>query len=231
MVSEQCLRASLRCPAATRAACLSAVSAARALPACTRDDYCTRAASPRKLPTRARAACPPAPPACERRLPASCLPAHPLPACWRCLPASATCAHALPSCAAKRASPLPARVLPARERPYLHVLLLLLRSPIAAAAAATATTTSTGTTAAAAASLATMATISVLSFEAEGRPISFDVWLDNLQLFLHSTARDGVSLICPDPPSPQLLQPTAPISQSGSHVTLLPALLSAITSR
>ncbi|CAI7760756.1 unnamed protein product [Closterium sp. NIES-54] len=172
MVSEQCLRASLRCPAATRAACLSAVPAARALPACTRDDYCTRAASPRKLPTRARAACPPAPPAWERRLPASCLPAHPLPARWRCLPASATCAHALPSCAAKRASPLPARVLPARERPYLHALLLLLRSPIAAAAA-TATTTSTGTTAAAA-SPATMATISVLSFDAEGRPISFD---------------------------------------------------------
>ncbi|CAI7895099.1 unnamed protein product [Closterium sp. NIES-54] len=39
-----------------------------------------------------------------------------------------------------------------------------------------------------------MATLSVLSFNAEGRPIQFDAWLDDLQLYLLSDSRDGVSL-------------------------------------
>ncbi|CAI7885744.1 unnamed protein product [Closterium sp. NIES-54] len=39
-----------------------------------------------------------------------------------------------------------------------------------------------------------MATLSVLSFDAEGRPIQFDAWLDDLQLYLLSDSRDGVSL-------------------------------------
>ncbi|CAI7828586.1 unnamed protein product [Closterium sp. NIES-53] len=39
-----------------------------------------------------------------------------------------------------------------------------------------------------------MATLSVLTFDPEGRPIQFDTWLDDLQLYLLSDSRDGVSL-------------------------------------
>ncbi|CAI7761999.1 unnamed protein product [Closterium sp. NIES-53] len=39
-----------------------------------------------------------------------------------------------------------------------------------------------------------MATLSVLSFDPKGRPIQFDAWLDDLQLYLLSDSRDGVSL-------------------------------------
>ncbi|CAI7773171.1 unnamed protein product, partial [Closterium sp. NIES-54] len=62
-----------------------------------------------------------------------------------------------------------------------------------AAAIATAAATPTPTTAATT-STATMANFSVLTFDAEGRAISFDVWLDDLQLYLQSEARDGNSL-------------------------------------
>ncbi|CAI7847820.1 unnamed protein product [Closterium sp. NIES-54] len=39
-----------------------------------------------------------------------------------------------------------------------------------------------------------MATLSILTFDPEGRPIQFDTWLDDLQLYLQSDPRDGVSL-------------------------------------
>ncbi|CAI7901008.1 unnamed protein product [Closterium sp. NIES-53] len=39
-----------------------------------------------------------------------------------------------------------------------------------------------------------MATLSVLAFDHEGRPIQFDTWLDDLQLYLLSDSRDSVSL-------------------------------------
>ncbi|CAI6006680.1 unnamed protein product [Closterium sp. NIES-65] len=39
-----------------------------------------------------------------------------------------------------------------------------------------------------------MATPSVLAFDAEGRAIDFDVWVDNLQLFLQCDRADGLSL-------------------------------------
>ncbi|CAI6011373.1 unnamed protein product [Closterium sp. NIES-65] len=39
-----------------------------------------------------------------------------------------------------------------------------------------------------------MATPSVLAFDAEGRAIDFDVWVDDLQLFLQSDRADGLSL-------------------------------------
>ncbi|CAI5982487.1 unnamed protein product [Closterium sp. NIES-64] len=39
-----------------------------------------------------------------------------------------------------------------------------------------------------------MATPSVLAFDAEGRAIDFDVWVDDLQLFLHCDRADGLSL-------------------------------------
>ncbi|CAI7886516.1 unnamed protein product [Closterium sp. NIES-53] len=42
--------------------------------------------------------------------------------------------------------------------------------------------------------LPAMATLSVLTFDPEGRPIQFDTWLDDLQLYLLSDSRDGVSL-------------------------------------
>ncbi|CAI7894382.1 unnamed protein product [Closterium sp. NIES-53] len=39
-----------------------------------------------------------------------------------------------------------------------------------------------------------MASHTVLSFDAEGRAVDFDVWVDDLQLFLQCDSRDGVSL-------------------------------------
>ncbi|CAI7850213.1 unnamed protein product, partial [Closterium sp. NIES-54] len=53
-------------------------------------------------------------------------------------------------------------------------------------------TASTATPATAA--TAAMASPTVLTFDAEGQAIDFDVWVDNLQLFLQCDSRDGVSL-------------------------------------
>ncbi|CAI7868040.1 unnamed protein product [Closterium sp. NIES-53] len=39
-----------------------------------------------------------------------------------------------------------------------------------------------------------MASLSVLTFDHEGRPIQFDTWLDDIQLYLLSDSRDSVSL-------------------------------------
>ncbi|CAI7851540.1 unnamed protein product [Closterium sp. NIES-54] len=39
-----------------------------------------------------------------------------------------------------------------------------------------------------------MASLRVLAFDHEGRAIQFDVWLDDLQLYLLSNSRDSVSL-------------------------------------
>ncbi|CAI7844065.1 unnamed protein product [Closterium sp. NIES-54] len=39
-----------------------------------------------------------------------------------------------------------------------------------------------------------MASPTVLNFDAEGRAVDFDVWADDLQLFLQCDSRDGVSL-------------------------------------
>ncbi|CAI7782605.1 unnamed protein product [Closterium sp. NIES-53] len=58
------------------------------------------------------------------------------------------------------------------------LLLLLLLSLLCTAAAPT----------------ATMASPGVLTFDAEGRAVGFDVWVDDLQLFLQCDSRDGVSL-------------------------------------
>ncbi|CAI7910075.1 unnamed protein product, partial [Closterium sp. NIES-54] len=41
---------------------------------------------------------------------------------------------------------------------------------------------------------AAMASPNVLTFDAEGRVVDFDVWVDDLQLFLQCDSRDGVSL-------------------------------------
>ncbi|CAI7809030.1 unnamed protein product [Closterium sp. NIES-54] len=39
-----------------------------------------------------------------------------------------------------------------------------------------------------------MASPTLLTFDAEGRAVAFDVWLDDLQLFLQCDSRDGLSL-------------------------------------
>ncbi|CAI7866376.1 unnamed protein product, partial [Closterium sp. NIES-54] len=60
---------------------------------------------------------------------------------------------------------------------------------------ATAALAATATAATAApAYCATMALLRVLTFDHEGRPVQFDMWLDDLQLYLLSDIKDGVSL-------------------------------------
>ncbi|CAI7824796.1 unnamed protein product [Closterium sp. NIES-54] len=39
-----------------------------------------------------------------------------------------------------------------------------------------------------------MASLQVLAFDHEGRPVQFDTWLDDLQLYLLSDSKDSVSL-------------------------------------
>ncbi|CAI7784709.1 unnamed protein product [Closterium sp. NIES-54] len=84
---------------------------------------------------------------------------------------------------------------------FSYVLLLLLLTATAAPCfcccylqllVSTATAAATPLTAAAATATAPMANFSVLTFDAEGRAISF--WLDDLQLYLQSEARDRISL-------------------------------------
>ncbi|CAI7839994.1 unnamed protein product, partial [Closterium sp. NIES-53] len=59
---------------------------------------------------------------------------------------------------------------------------------------ASAATAATAVTAATTAPTAAMASPTVLTFDAEGRVFDFDVWVDDLQLFLQCDSRDGVSL-------------------------------------
>ncbi|CAI7733750.1 unnamed protein product [Closterium sp. NIES-53] len=70
--------------------------------------------------------------------------------------------------------------------------------PSLSAPAATATTTAaaatTATATAAPAYCATMASLRVRAFHHEGRPVQFDTWLDDLQLYLRSDSKDSVSL-------------------------------------
>ncbi|CAI7771381.1 unnamed protein product [Closterium sp. NIES-53] len=77
------------------------------------------------------------------------------------------------------------------------------RPPYLSSSTTTATATATTTAAAAATATATapsatatsaMASPPVLSFDAEGRPIKFETWLDDLHLFLQLTAREDISL-------------------------------------
>ncbi|CAI7809989.1 unnamed protein product [Closterium sp. NIES-54] len=59
--------------------------------------------------------------------------------------------------------------------------------PACTAPAATAASTTTAATAA-------MASPTVLTFDGEGRAVDFDVWVEDLRLFLQCDSRDGVSL-------------------------------------
>ncbi|CAI7861761.1 unnamed protein product [Closterium sp. NIES-53] len=93
-----------------------------------------------------------------------------------CVAAAATCC----SCCS-----LLLLLLAAADAPCCCCSLLLLL-PTATAAATPLAAAGTAT--------AAMANFSVLRFDAEGRAISFDVWLDDLRLYLQSEARDGISL-------------------------------------
>ncbi|CAI7811629.1 unnamed protein product [Closterium sp. NIES-53] len=64
----------------------------------------------------------------------------------------------------------------------------------AAAAKAFAATTAATAATTTLACCATMASLRVLNFNHEGRPIQFDTWLDDLQLYLMSDSKDSVSL-------------------------------------
>ncbi|CAI7787836.1 unnamed protein product [Closterium sp. NIES-54] len=69
--------------------------------------------------------------------------------------------------------------------------------PLDPATATAATATATAATAAATAAPAcctTMASLRVLAFDHEGRPVQFDTWLDDLQLYPLSDSKDSVSL-------------------------------------
>ncbi|CAI7787427.1 unnamed protein product [Closterium sp. NIES-54] len=97
---------------------------------------------------------------------------------------------ALPS----RAAPPGRALLPSRAAPRCPAEPRHLAEPCcpfacSASAAITATPASTAT-----ATTATMASPTVLTFDAEGRAVNFDEWVDDLQLFLQCESRDGVSL-------------------------------------
>ncbi|CAI7854601.1 unnamed protein product [Closterium sp. NIES-53] len=78
---------------------------------------------------------------------------------------------------------------PEPRPPYLSSSTTTATATATTTAAATATATATSATATSA-----MASPPVLSFDAEGRPIKFDTWLDDLHLFLQLTAREDISL-------------------------------------
>ncbi|CAI7855285.1 unnamed protein product [Closterium sp. NIES-53] len=109
------------------------------------------------------------------------------------LPRRATCCRAAPSAAAPCRQEPSRTAQPSRAAPPSHaaqlsraalllalrLLLLLLLLPDAPAATAATTT---------------MASPTVLTFDAEGCAVDFDVLVDDLQLFLQCDSRDGVSL-------------------------------------
>ncbi|CAI7893218.1 unnamed protein product, partial [Closterium sp. NIES-54] len=85
-----------------------------------------------------------------------------------------------------RLYPAPAPAEPRRPAQPPHPAERRCPSTCTASAAATATAATAATSA--------MASPTVLTFDAEGRAVDFDVWVDDLQLFLQCESRDGVSL-------------------------------------
>ncbi|CAI7740727.1 unnamed protein product [Closterium sp. NIES-54] len=111
--------------------------------------------------------------------PATCCPAVPR----SLLPRRAATNRAAPPC---RAAPLSRAVPPSRAAPLYRAALPSFLH-FCCCSAATTTTAATASTAA-------MASPNVLTFDAEGREVDFDVWVDDLLLFLRCDSRDGVSL-------------------------------------
>ncbi|CAI7835719.1 unnamed protein product, partial [Closterium sp. NIES-53] len=109
------------------------------------------------------------------------------------LPCRATCCCAAPPGTEPRCPVEPRRPAEPRRpteprRPAEPRYSAEPRCPSACTASAATTTT------AATAATAAMARPTVLTFDAEGRAVDFDVWVDDLQLFLQCDSRDGVSL-------------------------------------
>ncbi|CAI7817154.1 unnamed protein product [Closterium sp. NIES-53] len=78
-----------------------------------------------------------------------------------------------------------------------------------------------------------MASLRVLAFNHEGRPIQFDTWLDDLQLYLLSDSRDSVSFFdhtSGTAPAPPATADSATRSHIGQHRTAL-ALYDAVVAR
>ncbi|CAI7877705.1 unnamed protein product, partial [Closterium sp. NIES-54] len=94
-----------------------------------------------------------------------------------------------------------ARLPSARVPSCLHTALLVSRHP----------------------ALPAMASLSVLTFDHEGRPIQFDTWLDDLQLFLLSDSRNSVSLF--DHTSGASLAPPATLDSATRSQWLTPKAL------
>ncbi|CAI7922576.1 unnamed protein product, partial [Closterium sp. NIES-54] len=114
------------------------------------------------------------------------LPPAPALSCGAAPPAAA------PRCQ-ERAAP-PSRVAPPFAEPGRPAEPRRPAEPhCPTACPASAATTTTAATAAPAATAA-MASPTVLTFDAEGRAVDFDVWVDDQQLFLQCDSRDGVSL-------------------------------------
>ncbi|CAI7847113.1 unnamed protein product, partial [Closterium sp. NIES-53] len=97
-------------------------------------------------------------------------------------------------------------------QPCDHQRTATAATAITATAAATTASAATAPTATAAATAAlaccaTMASLRVLAFDHDGRPVQFDTWLDDLQLYLLSDSKDSVSLFdfasvtAPTPPA------------------------------
>ncbi|CAI7907119.1 unnamed protein product [Closterium sp. NIES-54] len=104
---------------------------------------------------------------------------------------STLCSSQSASSAAEAKARLP-RKPPVRSR-FAASYKYTLTCPACTAPAATAASAATTTTAASTATAA-MASPTVLTFDAEGRAVDFDVWVDDLQLFLLCDSKDRVSL-------------------------------------
>ncbi|CAI7867700.1 unnamed protein product [Closterium sp. NIES-54] len=189
----------LNCPALTRLPdTLTQLSFLRVLQRCPT----SRAALP--CPSRHPAGCTLPCPArraalpCLSRRPAGSAP--PSPACRvALLTAASPCPARAPPCLPPRNSSFnygisgpPSRAAPPcrsalPSRTAVHCPTASAPTATTAAFAATAATLATASTAA-------MASPTVLTFDAEGRAVDIDVWVDDLQLFLQCDSRDGVSL-------------------------------------
>ncbi|CAI7836171.1 unnamed protein product, partial [Closterium sp. NIES-54] len=165
-------------------AALTLPLAARALPLQPASRPCSRRSAPAaRAPPLQPARClfaarlPPLQPACRpfaARLPplAARAPPSGSPLAAPCSPRAALCTRAPPCCHACAALLAPPCLRCPAQAALLCAALLVVRHP----------------------SLPAMASLSVLTFDHEGRPIQFDTWLDNLQQYLLSDSRDSVSL-------------------------------------
>ncbi|CAI7852887.1 unnamed protein product [Closterium sp. NIES-54] len=142
----------------------------------------------------------PALPTPSRALPVAARPAlhpplvsthtAPLPAALSCC---AACCRAAPPGTESRRPAEPRRPTEPR-RPAEPRRRTELRCPTPCTAPAPSAASAASTATAATGATATMASPTVLTFDAEGRAVDFDVWVDDLQLFLQCDSRDGVSL-------------------------------------